>query len=360
MNRKKRKLVSLGLGMALLVQAGVQGAAPDYQEVWNSIQQDSQQIVQRQVQDSQGKGVNILGSDDTLYVIGKETALRDTPDENGKELQTVSYGAVFQRTGVCENGWSQGILEEDGQTLTGYIKTDELSPEEQIEEVQEEGVLVTADTDVVDFPARKDGEVIGEVLQDEEVERTGIIHQVWSQIRYVDKNKEEFIGYVPTSSLDVEETRQEKTSSEEEPGVIHKSSGKGVFADAVSGVTQVSDGDGIITAEGAPVKVGSGAVLKDLGEFRITHYCACSICCGAYASGITATGTTCTTNRTIAVNPSQIPYGSKVVINGQVYIAEDCGGAIKDNCIDIYVATHEEGLAKGMYYTEVYLLEENN
>ena len=59
----------------------------------------------------------------------------------------------------------------------------------------------------------------------------------------------------------------------------------------------------------------------------------------------------CYDNRTIAVDPTQIPYGSKVVINGQVYVAEDCGGAIKHNCIDIYVATHQEGEDKGVYYT---------
>ena len=43
--------------------------------------------------------------------------------------------------------------------------------------------------------------------------------------------------------------------------------------------------------------------------------------------------------------------------HGQVYVAEDCGGAIKHNCIDIYVATHQEGEDKGVYYTDVYLLK---
>ena len=57
------------------------------------------------------------------------------------------------------------------------------------------------------------------------------------------------------------------------------------------------------------------------------------------------------------VDPSQIPYGSKVVINGQVYVAEDCGGAIRTNCIDVYVATHSEAEEKGVFYTEVYLLQ---
>lgn len=127
----------------------------------------------------------------------------------------------------------------------------------------------------------------------------------------------------------------------------------------MDGVTSTG-GSGSIAAGvqiGTPVSVSSDATLKPLGTFRITHYCPCSICCGPWANGITSTGVTATTNRTIAVDPSQIPYGSKVVINGQVYVAEDCGGAIKHNCIDIYVATHQEGEDKGVYYTDVYLLK---
>ena len=140
--------------------------------------------------------------------------------------------------------------------------------------------------------------------------------------------------------------------------MIHKSKGNGVFAEAVDGVTASRDQavDGVKV--GTPIAVSSDATLKPLGTFKITHYCPCSICCGPWANGITSTGVTATTNRTIAVDPSQIPYGSKVVINGQVYVAEDCGGAIKKNCIDIYVATHQEGEDKGVYYTDVYLLQE--
>ena len=105
------------------------------------------------------------------------------------------------------------------------------------------------------------------------------------------------------------------------------------------------------------IDLGARTNLQDLGVFKITHYCPCSICCGPYSNGITSTGVTATTNHTIAVDPSVIPYGSKVVINGQVYVAEDCGGAIKKNRIDIYVATHAEGEAKGTYDTEVYLIK---
>ena len=77
-----------------------------------------------------------------------------------------------------------------------------------------------------------------------------------------------------------------------------------------------------------------------------TAYCPCEKCCGK-CDGITATGTKATAGRTIAVDPSIIPYGTEVVIAGNTYIAEDCGGAIKGNAVDIFFDTHEEALTFG-------------
>jgi 3D (Asp-Asp-Asp) domain-containing protein/uncharacterized protein YraI len=53
---------------------------------------------------------------------------------------------------------------------------------------------------------------------------------------------------------------------------------------------------------------------------------------------ITSTGTTPKWG-TIAVDPTVIPYGTKVYIPqfDKVFIAEDCGGAIKGNKIDIFM-----------------------
>lgn len=79
----------------------------------------------------------------------------------------------------------------------------------------------------------------------------------------------------------------------------------------------------------------------DLGNFTITYYCACEICCNK-ADGITATGTPVIEGQTIAVDPSVIPYGTRVIIGGHVFTAEDCGGAIKKNHIDVYVNSHED------------------
>ena len=60
----------------------------------------------------------------------------------------------------------------------------------------------------------------------------------------------------------------------------------------------------------------------------------------AYAGDtITSTGTVPTEGTTIAVDPSVIPYGSKVYIPefDKVFTAEDCGSAIKGNRIDIFM-----------------------
>lgn len=77
-----------------------------------------------------------------------------------------------------------------------------------------------------------------------------------------------------------------------------------------------------------------------------TAYCPCAKCCGK-SDGITATGTKATAGRTIAVDPSVIPYGTEVIINGITYVAEDCGGAITGNKIDIFFDNHEDALIFG-------------
>lgn len=89
--------------------------------------------------------------------------------------------------------------------------------------------------------------------------------------------------------------------------------------------------------------------------FKLTAYCIENyphICNDGDATH-TATGTVPTPGRTIAVDPKVIPYGSEVVIYGHTYIVEDCGGAIKGNCIDIVFETHEEALDFGVQYAEV-------
>lgn len=94
-----------------------------------------------------------------------------------------------------------------------------------------------------------------------------------------------------------------------------------------------------------------------LGNYKLTFYDPCVECNGNDLA-LTATGTTLTEGRTIAVDPSVIPLGSRVFIEGYgVFIAEDTGGAIKGNKIDIAVSTHERANELGVQYANVYLLK---
>lgn len=115
-------------------------------------------------------------------------------------------------------------------------------------------------------------------------------------------------------------------------------------------------------------KPAEGSAVIDigepLGEFRLTAYCPCAKCCGKWANGITATGTTATEGRTIAVDPALIPYGATVTVYfadgmSHTYTAEDCGGAIKENRIDVFFDDHQAAREFGVQTAYVYM-EENN
>ena len=92
--------------------------------------------------------------------------------------------------------------------------------------------------------------------------------------------------------------------------------------------------------------------LKSLGVYKITAYCPCYQCCGK-TNGITASGVKATAGRTVAVDKS-IPFGTKLIINGHEYVAEDRGGSINGNKIDIFMESHAECLNFGVQYKEVF------
>ena len=80
----------------------------------------------------------------------------------------------------------------------------------------------------------------------------------------------------------------------------------------------------------------------------VTAYCPCEKCCGEYANGYTATGAKATQGVTIATDPDVIPMGTEVEIDGHIYIAQDVGGAISGNRIDLYFESHEDALRWGV------------
>ncbi|CAM4002659.1 LysM peptidoglycan-binding domain-containing protein [Mesobacillus thioparans] len=81
----------------------------------------------------------------------------------------------------------------------------------------------------------------------------------------------------------------------------------------------------------------------------------------AGCSGITKTGVNLKTNpnaKVIAVDPSVIPLGSKVYVEGYGYAtAEDTGGAIKGNRIDVFIPTQDGAVDWGRKQVKVTILD---
>lgn len=102
-----------------------------------------------------------------------------------------------------------------------------------------------------------------------------------------------------------------------------------------------------------------------IDDCEITRYCceAREHICGT-GDGITATGVPVTPDWTCAVDPSVIPFGADVMVDYgdsvAFYKAQDCGGAIKGNHIDLAVDTHQRALEAGRTTATVYWMEDSN
>lgn len=82
---------------------------------------------------------------------------------------------------------------------------------------------------------------------------------------------------------------------------------------------------------------------EHLGKFELTFYSK-----EQFPNSPTATGVMPSVGRTVAVDPSVIPYGTVIEIDGfGIRCAEDTGGAIKGNKIDVFVETTAEAYQFG-------------
>lgn len=98
------------------------------------------------------------------------------------------------------------------------------------------------------------------------------------------------------------------------------------------------------------VKINGKEYKAKKMNVKSTAYC---------GSQMTSTGGWAKVKRTIAVDPKVIPYGTKIYIPALNFIgvAEDCGGAIKGNKIDIFMSSYKECMTWGIKNIEVYILD---
>lgn len=113
--------------------------------------------------------------------------------------------------------------------------------------------------------------------------------------------------------------------------------------------------------------IGDGYIIMPTGEI-VTYYKTDYVTATGYTHTdegcdmITATGTTVHYG-TVAVDPRFIPYGTRMLIvshDGERYYgiatAEDCGGAIKRDKMDLYFPTYQECIEFGRRRCTIYFL----
>jgi len=98
----------------------------------------------------------------------------------------------------------------------------------------------------------------------------------------------------------------------------------------------------------------------EMGEFKVTAYCPCYECSLNFGRRCAKKNTYARSNHTIAVDPNIIDLGSKVKVGNKYYVAEDTGGRVKGDIIDVFFDTHEEVEEFGVKYKNVKVIKEKD
>lgn len=97
--------------------------------------------------------------------------------------------------------------------------------------------------------------------------------------------------------------------------------------------------------DAAPASVAENDAA--LQRVVVTGYCSCPECCGANASGLTASGTKAQRG-TIAADTSIFPFGTQLNVPGYGDgIVQDTGTKVKGYHIDLWFPSHAEAKAWG-------------
>lgn len=252
----------------------------------------------------------------------------------GKTIQASSYGETLEtllnRLGLNAQGEYSASLPLNTKTYDGM----EVVIDCVVEMKQTYTVDVPYETVYCNDPGLPEGV--------EQVRVAGVTGQMLRTANVVYVNSQEVSHTVVEETVTVQPVNQ----------IIMV--GTAVVPDTTLDNRMPTIGDGVIvTADGEILTYSHSA------QFRATAYTHTDEGCNM----ITSTGTTVRLG-TVAVDPSVIPYGTRMFIisnDGKfvygVSAAEDCGGAIKNDRLDLYFATNAECMQFGVRDCTVYFLE---
>ncbi|MYL48555.1 LysM peptidoglycan-binding domain-containing protein [Halobacillus litoralis] len=148
------------------------------------------------------------------------------------------------------------------------------------------------------------------------------------------------------------------TSTLIHPGDQFKVDGQAVQTSAPSTNSSSSNSSSNSTSTATQTSTSQDTSNDVIKEFTAEATAYTAYCTGC--SGVTATGIDLRANpdqKVIAVDPSVIPLGSKVYVEGYgTAIAGDTGGAINGNRIDIFMPSREDALDFGRKSVKVQVL----
>lgn len=163
---------------------------------------------------------------------------------------------------------------------------------------------------------------------------------------------EEVVADPEEESQEAEDDSGEGTGADD----VYVDDGSGLYGadreveeNAASDAVNAAESDETTEDEEIP---DPGPQMRLWGVCTLSFYCPCEKCCGQWAGGATASGTTPTPGRTVAC---ELPFGTRLMIEGHEYVVEDRG--VSGMWVDIFVGSHEEALQRGLYQTEVYIVE---
>lgn len=145
----------------------------------------------------------------------------------------------------------------------------------------------------------------------------------------------------------------EENSAKQIQAEVATSSSQGQSNNSPQAAAPKSAGSG--TSQAQNVTSTSKAPTKEITVLATAYTAACNGCSGVTATGINLKDHPNT--KVISVDPSIIPLGSKVFVEGYgEAIAGDTGGAIKGNRIDVYMPTEQAALNFGAKKVKVKIL----
>lgn len=147
-----------------------------------------------------------------------------------------------------------------------------------------------------------------------------------------------------------QEAAQQEETQQEETQQTENQQSQSQEEDTYTESSSSGSGDSYNDESGSVESSGSGQGTY-LGNFTLTAYCNCAQCCGT-AGNLTASGTVPSAGRTVAM--AGVPFGTQLLINGNVYTVEDLGTPYGH--VDIFFGSHSEALSFGLQHADVYQL----